>query len=190
MKVGERESEWGGGEDGKVYTIILHDLHREYTGDFESRIDGQPYGECEIAWSSSGVIDTLTELWGYSHEHAERVAERLIRDFIPGQFLEREGSYIECVWRLTGSKEYLEIKFRQLHDALRVDAVSGDDDAFDYWPNTMDMLWDFACDLDAIDPGPFVARHRQMVWEVAQWVFVGTVGQDPHHKGQLDEDRR
>jgi len=191
MQVSEKEqrTEWGGGAEGKIHTIILHDMHREYTGDFDRRIPDLPYGQTEIFWSSSGVIDTLTEIWGYNAEHAEQVAARLLKDFAPPEFLEREGDYIEALWRITGSLEYLEIKFRELHDALRVDSVSGDDDAFDYWPNTMNMLWDFALDLDAISHS-IAGTHQHMVWEVAQWVFVGTVGQDANDKGQLDEYRR
>jgi hypothetical protein len=187
MLVGERETEYGGGEDGKVHTILLNDMHGEYTGDFETRVDGFPYGVTELAWQTSKIQDTLQELRGFSADLAESQALSLMREFLPLHFIRDNDAYIEWVWRLTGSKEYLEIKFRELHDTLRVDSVSGDDDAFDYWPNTMDMLWDFACDLDDIT-GSTV--HRESVWEVAQWVFVGTVGQDPYNKGHLDEYRR
>jgi hypothetical protein len=176
MLVGGRETEYGGGEDHKVYTLVLHDMHREYTGDFDSRIDGQWYGQTELAWSTSGVIDTLSELRGFNAEIAESQARKLARDFLPHEFIEREGgddAYLEAVWRLTGSKEYLALKFDQLAKALDVDSVSGDDDAFDYWPNTMDMLWDFACDLDQISP--VVGTWRSRVWEVAKKVYEGTV---------------
>ena len=39
---------------------------------------------------------------------------------------------------------------------------SGDDDVFDYWPSAMDMLWEFAQDLDTIAPD----THKRQVWEV------------------------
>jgi len=65
-------------------------------------------------------------------------------------------------WLIAGTREGLIRVFDQLFAALankdesRKDwggygRPTGDDDVFDYWPNTMDMLWAFANDLDGID---------------------------------------
>lgn len=175
MLVSERETEYEGGEDGKVYTLLLNDMHGEYTGEFDSRVSGFSYGVTELAWQTSKIQDTLQELRGFSADLAETQALSLMKEFLPAKFIEGEygASYIEWVWRLTGSLEYLAVKFDQLCEALNVNAVSGDDDAFDYWPNTMDMLWEFATDLDSI--GPVIGTWRARVWEIAKKVYEGTV---------------
>ena len=184
MKVNEKEqkAEWGGGADGMLHTLLLNDSHAEYTGDFDKRPEGHDgYGECEIFFRFSGMQDALQDIFGYDADTAERQTRSLMREFLPPAFIEREGgddAYLEWVWRLTGSREFLEKKFLQLWNALKVDSVSGDDDAFDYWPNTMDMLWDFACDLDEITSSE---QHRVAVWTLARKVFEGTVNRAPEH---------
>lgn len=185
MKVNEHEqpTEFGGGEQGLIHTLLLHDMHGEYTGDFDKRPEGNfGYGETDLWWRTAAMQDALHEIFGYSANDAERQAAALMPEFLPRAFLEREGDYIEWVWRVTGCYEYLVAKFDQLCTALSVDYVSGDDDAFDYWPNTMDMLWDFACDLDAI--GPVIGTWRARVWEVARKVFQGTI----NHKTWANEE--
>lgn len=174
MKVSEHDqpTEYGGGENGKVHTLLLHDMHGEYTGGFDERLKGFGYGEVDLYWQTSKMQDALQEIFDYKADIAERQTTSLMREMLPAAFLEREGDYIEWVWRVTGCKEYLVAKFDQLCKALTVDQVSGDDDAFDYWPNTMDMLWDFATDLDDIG---VVGSCRARVWEIAKKVFQGTV---------------
>jgi hypothetical protein len=172
----DTDPKYGGGKDGHTFTLLLHDMHGEYTGDFDKRLPDMPYGECEVIWKTSGVIDTFQEVRGIDADQAERAAATMMRDYLPAPFVTAHGgdsAYIEWVWKLTGSKEYLDAKFQQLWDALNVETVSGDDDAFDYWPNTMDMLWDFAKDLDDIFDNE---DHKARVWDLAKRVFEGTVG--------------
>lgn len=192
MKVNEKpqDPQYGGGEDGIIHTLLLNDSHAEYTGEFDKRPEGFPgYGECEIFFRFSGVQDALQDIFGYDADTAERQTRRMMREMLPAEFIEREGgddAYLEWVWRLTGSREYLETKFLELWNTLKVDYVSGDDDAFDYWPNTMDMLWDFAVDMDAITNSE---QHRVAVWTLARHVFEGTTRRDEpdrtHEQEQL-----
>jgi hypothetical protein len=187
VKVNEHEqpTEYGGGEQGLIHTLLLHDMHGEYTGEFDKKPEGDNgYGETDLYWQTSKMQDALHEIFGYKADVAERQAAALMPEFLPKAFLEREGDYIEWVWRVTGCYEYLVAKFNQLYISLNVDYVSGDDDAFDYWPNTMDMLWDFACDLDDINPfGGTI--HRGQVWGLAKKVFQGTI----RHKTWDNEDK-
>ena len=169
--------------DGDRRTLLLHDLHAEYTGTFGDNnsnfAETKPanstiWGDCELYWSSYGVADALTEIFGYEGDTGHDQMLRVMREFFPPEFIEREGGYeaINYVWRLTGNRDFLEMKFNQLAQALDVDYVSGDDDAFDYWPNTMDMLFDFALDLDAIDK---TEAHRELATTIARRVLAGTV---------------
>jgi hypothetical protein len=173
----QQMKDWDTQEPYPLHTIVLHDLHREYTGGWEGHEGYHSRGrhrECEIAWSTSGVQDTLQDLRDYPADRVESETERLMHEFLPPEFIEREGDMIEAVWKLNGPIEFLSFKFMQLVERLEVDSVSGDDDAFDYWPNTMDMLWDFASDLDEIAPERD-GFYRQRVWKVAKKVFEGTI---------------
>ena len=158
-------------------TLLLHDVHREYTGDFGDNnwIDSDLNGDCEFFWDTYGVSHTLAELRQVSEDDGEALAHKLMPEIIPPAFIEREGGpeYVYGVWRLTGSRAFLEMKFEKLLQALKVDSTWGDDDSFDYWPNTMDMLWDFALDLDGLE-GQW-GGHKAAVTEVARHVFEGTI---------------
>ena len=48
-------------------------------------------------------------------------------------------------------------------DTIEYYQPSGDDTVYDYWPNTMDMLWDFAQNLDTISADD---SHWKMVFEI------------------------
>jgi len=169
--------------DNDRHTLLLHDMHQEYTGDFGNHnsnfestkpANSTIWGDCELFWDSYGVSHTLAELRGVTEDQGNTLALSVIRTMLPAEFIDREGGpdAVTGVWRLTGSIAFLEMKFLQLKEALDVDYVSGDDDAFDYWPNTMDMLWDFALDLDALTQ---TKLHTGQVHEVARKVFEGTI---------------
>jgi hypothetical protein len=151
------------GRDGGNNSMLLKDLHHEYTGslpDFwqdtaEGDLTRRGYVRCNIIWNDYAMIDTLMDLHQMSYDDAEeRMAESKALIFSRGATDRKEGrdwSDATYIWKIEGDLPGLLHAFNELANAL--DTIpSGDDDVFDYWPNTMTMLEDWAEDLDEVFP--------------------------------------
>jgi hypothetical protein len=141
-------------------TILLHDYHLEYgsvlgrvsmydeTTGITDRQKTSSFVRCEVVWDQYNIIDLIAKLNNLPEGEAEDVAETIRRHIFPGSQFDDWDYHI---WQLHGTLLGLGRAFEALYAALDVpEGVGGDDDAFDYWPNTVDMLLEFARDLDAL----------------------------------------
>jgi hypothetical protein len=138
-----------------VAQIMLADCHAEYTGDWPKRFGSWPDDYAYMRMIDVSAIEdvhdaiTGTRSWENDEEHTKRwndVWEFLFPGFIAT--LDMDPNSYACFYTIEGDPGGHHQVFVDLRDKLDV-VPSGDDDFFDYWPNTMDMLWTYACDLDA-----------------------------------------
>lgn len=160
----------------KSATILLHDTHLEYGSTLIGREgrwdDGSNYNG-DLIWD---------------HYDLEEVAHGVITDdgqdpatlafnLIFGRHREGLGLHGDDlplhVLKLEGTIQGLRGAFDRLADAL--DTVpTGDDDSFDYWPNTMETLARFANDLATLgDKAPteralMIYTSTRKGWDAAQ----------------------
>jgi len=174
--------------------VLLHDMHGEYTGNFADIPmfkNGQSDNvvRVQLVWDHyalEGVaanLGQLTNITAFPAAYGEQQAEKAYRALFTDSLDEwLYGEMPNALWLVSGTPKGLERAFDHLAAALDVeDGVSGDDDAFDYWPNTMDMLWDFALDLDALKKNDL---HTRYVRDIAQRVFNRTVSRSSHRDQQ------
>jgi hypothetical protein len=169
--------------------ILLHDIHAEYTGDFGNLpqlVDGamDTHVRVSVIWDHYAMenlasdLGELTGVTSFPDAYGEQQAEKAFSLIDPtGDLATRLDIYDTPthLWLIEGRPKGLERAFDHLASALDVeDGVHGDDDAFDYWPNTMDMLWVFAEDLDTIKKHDL---HKQYVRSIAQRVLDRTAAQ-------------
>jgi hypothetical protein len=188
-----------GDEDFVAGTLLLHDIHGEYTGclsdlpvygpKVHERSWRDDYVRIQIIWDQYELESTvellelvdpqpMTDADGNprvtdSDARVTAAFKSLFGDSLVGLLDGSETPY--TIWKLSGTIKGLDRAFTALLDALtpRLNdggdittpfwQPSGDDDVFDYWPNTMDMLWDFACNLDTLTSGEV---YRKRVWEM------------------------
>jgi hypothetical protein len=124
-------------------TVILGDMHSEYTGNWPKNYGGWPDDHAYVRGIDIFVLqETYETLSGHELE------ESLLRQLLPGFDPDDELSQYSTIWVVDGSPGGHDKVFDDLLSWLDVQP-SGDDDFFDYWPNTMDMAWVYAKDLDA-----------------------------------------
>jgi hypothetical protein len=168
------------------HEILLFDPHGEYTGclnnlpnyDREAHAKGIPFTDtwlrCQMLWDGYSIVQTAQNL-GLANDVAEdRVNEafHLIFDDKLDDLIQWATPADAMIMKLSGASWGLRRAFDALFNALD-SAPSGDDDFFDYWPNTMDMLYTFATDLDAIFEGPGgFDGFRVKVAEMAQKIYT------------------
>jgi hypothetical protein len=168
------------GTEGKQHraTVLLGDWHSEYTGEWPKRYGGWPNDWAQVRGIDVFLLQEVHELLS-----GEELSESTLRLLIPME--ENEGydeiSQFSTLWVIEGTPDGHEMAFIQLLGWLDVQP-SGDDDFFDYWPNTMDMVWQYASDLDEWetkrrdfdDDVKIVTRRKRVralvskVWEGAQ----------------------
>jgi hypothetical protein len=132
------------GTEGKQHraTVLLGDWHTEYTGNWPKRYGGWPDD-----WAQVRGIDVFLLQEVYETLTSDELSETTLRLLMPG-FEDDEISQYSTVWVIDGTPDGHEAAFVELLGWLDCQP-SGDDDFFDYWPNTMDMAWQYAADLDA-----------------------------------------
>jgi hypothetical protein len=182
------------------FSLLLFDYHGEYTGTLGSIYapEDNAHAEARIVFDPHRLEDLLEarlHLHGLSYDHparevlaplmtqiaklvfGERIYDAIVaengEDAIPGGYH----------WLIEGNREGLIRIFEQLLKALsnldpaRVEygsygTPSGDDDTYDYWPNTMDMLWAFALDLVNItDSDEWTQKVQTLAITVARLKF-------------------
>lgn len=145
-------------------SILLQDHHGEYTGSLAGvTYDDGKWCRALVIWDGFNLSSVRADLGLPSDDDAIDAAFRTMFDTRLDAFLTENGAepYNATIWEISG--EGMHRAFDQLFNAL--DTIpSGDDDTFDYWPNTMDMLWEFACDLDTMHS---TADHRTRVRDMA-----------------------
>lgn len=180
---------WEDTNGGKHYNdrsvrIVLHDYHREYTGVLDALppTDGgiDTHVRAEVIWDHFAIegfcsdLGSIAEVTSFPGAYGDQQAEKAWSMIDPSGVLAK---LIDCdmpqhLWLIEGRPKGLERAFDCLAAALDVeDGVHGDDDAFDYWPNTMDMLYDFATDLDKVKKNDL---HTTYVRQIAQRVLDRT----------------
>jgi hypothetical protein len=183
---------------GRDVTLLLGDYHREYTGvldeisgTYDDSLDGdektRSYVRASVVWDQYELIDTIADLQEADQESAESAVHRMQAEIFAG--FEEELAESPHVWRIMGSPYGLARAFNALANALNVDTVGGDDDAFDYWPNTMDMLHEFARDLDRIHG---TDHFGKLVEEIAANVLDRTASETTGttHSSETKDERR
>jgi hypothetical protein len=132
------------GTEGEVYhaTIILGDWHSEYTGNWPKRYGGWPDDWAQVRGIDVFVLQEVHEVLS-----GEELPESTMKLLLPGFESDGEISQYSTIWAIDGTPGGHEEAFCELLGWLDVQP-SGDDDFFDYWPNTMEMLWEYAKDLD------------------------------------------
>ena len=174
----------------KEVSILLGDYHREYTGELdklEMYDDSGRFGDkggtfvrCSVIWDTYELAQVFDDIHGVENGEAE--IERMTNLIFPPELHE-----IPHIWLITGHLRGLDRVFDTLANALTVETVSGDDDAFDYWPNTMDMLFDLATDLDRLND---TLAYTDRVTEIAEGVFERTVADAQGSQYDTVEQRR
>ena len=180
--------------------ILLHDIHGEYTASLnaqpvfapiaDDKADTKDSVRCEVIWDQYNLEYTIQQM-GLAKDDDE--AETHVLAAFHTLFGDKLDDLIEHsnpydIWRISGSLPGLTRAFEALHADLMPTPSSyelegkvheywqpsGDDSVFDYWPNTMDMLWMFAQDLDKLIGEE--AKFKQRVWdlldrmvEVGEW---------------------
>lgn len=164
--------------------ILLHDHHREYTGDLDT-LTGYTDGKwcrVEVIWDGFALESHRAYLGLPADDAAIDQAFRQIFSDKLDQFLTdacAEPS-MATIWSIMG-----EGKRRAFdHILAALDTVpTGDDDTFDYWPNTMDLLWEFACDLDELESS---IEHRTLARDLATKVNTATFADQPELASEWD----
>lgn len=163
--------------------ILLHDIHGEYTGDLE-KLPQLIQGDMDAidAWCRASVIwdhyaverlcsdlGSLSGVTSFPDAYGEQQAQKAWNMIDPTGSISKmlDTDMPTHLWLIEGRPNGLERAFDCLAEAMTVDYVGGDDDAFDYWPNTMDMLWAFAVDLDTIGLDPHKGRLLEIVRDLA-----------------------
>lgn len=147
-------------------SILLHDHHGEYTGELANlaRYEDGKHLRCLVIWDGYNLSSVRTAL-GLSDDDSiiDAAFHTIYGDKLDAFLADNYSSpYQATIWEISG--EGIRRAFDYLLNAL--DTVpSGDDDTFDYWPNTMDMLWEFARDLDAMHS---TTEHRTLVHDMAK----------------------
>ena len=129
--------------------ILLPDVHGEYTGDFEKDYISK------LVWNNFEIEELSQKLGGL--KKGKSLMERTFPELPKNH--PWDGSNL---WLLEGSQEDLMERFNNLAEGLE-GVPSGDDDVFDYWPNTMDMLEIFAKDLKDLDWDPEGAAQKRVI---------------------------
>lgn len=157
--------------------ILLIDHHGEYTGSLAA-VTGYEEGKwvrCMIVWDGFSLGSLRNALGLPDEDDAVTAAFRAIYADKLDPLLDDACATpdMATIWEISG--EGKRRAFDHLLHAL--DTVpSGDDDVFDYWPNTMDMLWSFAHDLDTLQS---TTEHRQLVTDLATKVHAALIADDP-----------
>jgi hypothetical protein len=165
-------------------TLILPDYHMEYTSAAWTNDPSRTHWKhddwyrAEIVWDEMNVLDTLAACRDLRsdasiYDNAEVAeAKRLIFNVLFSPVLDEHEVAENYVWMLTGSRRGLARAWVHLYEALDA-KPSGDDDFFDYWPNSMDVLWRFSEDLDGWKHAG--NHHRTATQELARrvWDRVG-----------------
>jgi hypothetical protein len=165
------------GTESEVHnaTVILGDMHSEYTGNWPKRYGGWPDD-----WAQVRGVDVFVLQEAHETLSGEELPESTLKLLLPGFETDDEISQYSTIWLVDGTPGGHDEVFAELLGWLDVQP-SGDDDFFDYWPNTMDMAWQYASDLDAwetkvrdFDDVKIVTRRKKVraltsrVWEGAQ----------------------
>lgn len=197
----------------KNHEILLFDPHGEYTGclamlpnyaeDYKERgVDfSETWVRCQVIWDGYQMTETISHLrvMGVEGIQGDDEAERRVTDAFHLMFDDKLDKLIDfatpdsaTIWKLSGGIEGLTRAFNALFTALNIQP-SGDDDVFDYWPNTMDMLYAFATDLDELedqlgrDSIGGLGGYRERVAEMASQTYHERYDQDPAEYDYLDE---
>lgn len=170
-------------------TVLLHDIHGEYTASLnaqpifapttEGKSDLKDTVRCEVIWDQYELEHTIERMElvkgeGAAEDHVLAAFHALFGDKLD-PLIEHSNPY--TIWQISGSWKGLERAFEALHADLMPTPSSytlegktheywqpsGDDSVFDYWPNTVDMLWMFAQDLD---DAMVIHTHKQRVWDL------------------------
>lgn len=143
---------WTMGGTDNVARIYLNDPHQEYTGNLTTKSQSQEvYLAAEVVWDGMNLAQAYCDARGTRQSddwyHAEAEVERARKVLFPSW---PENWDTGVIWQIEGNFNGLSECFDSLAKALDAD-ISGDDDIFDYWPNTMTMLEEFAADLDTLE---------------------------------------
>lgn len=167
-------------------TVLLMDWHGEYTGGLDQvkgYEDGK-YCRSHIVWDgyALGHVRTRLGIEGDEDDAVNAAFRSLFADKLdPVLDLASGDASSVYIWEIGGHG--IERAFTHLLNAL--DTVpSGDDDTFDYWPNTMEMLWEFACDLDSIDSS---TSHRDRVHTQGKRIRDELAGQEWAQDSGVDD---
>jgi len=172
------------------YEVLLFDPHQEYTGcidalpnyDKEATDKGLPFTDtwlrAEILWNGYSISQTVANLrpeLGMVDAEIEVIkAFRLLFADKLDDLIDFATPADAVIWKLSGAIGGLTRAFDALFNALD-SAPSGDDDFFDYWPNTMDMLYIFATDLDDLNrnDADLISgfRYKVKVAQMAQKIY-------------------
>jgi hypothetical protein len=186
--------------DGETeVTILLNDVHQEYTACWDAPLNaaGQPFVTARVVFDASSLADIAgqrgarTETTSFPDAYGEQqvwsAALAIFGDPLD-DFRDDWGEPPQwTIWMLRGSIAGVGRAWSILGDALTT-TVSGDDDAFDYWPNTMDMLWELAVDLDALGQ----ASYRKATKQIAHATLTNSSGATMPYTDRLrneDEQR-
>lgn len=181
------------------YTILLNDPHGEYTGclkdlpNFDEAIGMASWVRCNIIWDGYALQtechrarrkteEGIGDMMAFYNETDRRVNEAFRTMFADtlDDILDFQTPDGATIWSISGRMGGLERAFRTLFDSLNR-APSGDDDFFDYWPNTMDMLYAFASDMDELDEN---GAYRAEVADMAQRIWLEST--DGGAEGETD----
>lgn len=161
--------------------ILLHDHHLEYTGtlDHIPPYDGEgSWCRVTMVWNGYELESTRSYLGLPEGDDADAIIDAAFRQIFGttlDAFLEANSATPSTahIWSIMG--EGKRRAFDWILNAL--DTVpSGDDDTFDYWPNTFDMLWEFACDLDELADS---TEHRDLAAALARKITDLTFADQP-----------
>lgn len=133
--------------------VLLADCHAEYTSQWPKTYGRWPEGYAYVRDINVSQIEEAREVltgnpsWqGGDEDEWNKVWEFLLPGFAATLEMTPLNNYSH-IWMIEGDIRGHQAAFAELLGWLDVQP-SGDDDFFDYWPNTMDMLWHYASDLD------------------------------------------
>ncbi len=154
-------------------TILLQDFHQEYTACWNENYSPGPYFSAQVIWDDDDLLDLINALRPGQPDPEEQLllAKSLVFGTKLGEMTDYFGADQWTLWRIRGSIDGLGHAWSILGDALTT-TVSGDSDCFDYWPNTMDMLFDMAKDMDALMGG----SYRKATLQIAKATLDNSAG--------------
>lgn len=191
------------GEAVTTFSLILEDMHpgertRLYDPELASKRqwDATDWHRVYTIWDALQIED-VRQATGTDGDLDDDDRERIFDALYPGVRgpLEAEGwdSYSDVIM-VTGTYKGLRRCFRDAVLApLKDELPSGDDDFFDYWPNTMMLAWNMARNLDDAIPQIEEAHNwypdcKSQVHELARWVWdqLGQTRGNPKFEGSDD----
>lgn len=158
---------------GTVARIYLNDPHQEYTGNLTTSLQGdQGYLNAQVVWDNMDIAQAVGDAWEgkawADWDYAVTQTDKHRKELFPSWPEEWDTG---AIWAIEGDLKGLTACFDSLAEVLDAD-ISGDDDVFDYWPNTMNMLREFALDLDTLFGGRVFSNRMFKVYDEVKTRFM------------------